>query len=153
MGILSALFGLKKQSKKIVSEPTPQVQPISFGEIITKTTHGANLVDGKQTGELFDEFKHDIEVMKRCCEAELMTMEKAGLVPAPAYFLRVAILSRKARDYVQEISYCEKYINVVEAYYAKHGTNGIYDVREGPTYKSIINRLPKARELLKNILE
>ncbi|GMA83012.1 hypothetical protein [Shewanella glacialipiscicola] len=66
-------------------------------ELIAEVTDGANLVDGKQTWELVDEKKHDIDAMKRCCDAELKTMEKAGMVPAPYYFERVAILSRKEK--------------------------------------------------------
>lgn len=110
-------------------------------------TGGANLVDGKQTWELAEEKKHDIEVMKRCCDAELNTMDKAGMVPAPYYFERVAILSRKEKNYEQEIFYCEQYIEKVEAFYSKNGTEGIADVRKGPRYQAIMTRLPKAREL------
>lgn len=43
--------------------------------------------------------KDDLEAMKRCCDAELKTMEKAGLVPAQFNFERFAILSRKNKDY------------------------------------------------------
>ena len=49
-------------------------------------------------------------------------MEKAGLVPAPYYFERVAILSRKEKDYQQEVAYCEKYIVLVEDFYKEYGT-------------------------------
>nr|MDU9043250.1 hypothetical protein [Candidatus Electrothrix aestuarii] len=51
--------------------------------------------------------------MKKCCDAELRTMEKTGLAPAPYYFERVAILSRKEKNYQQEIDYCELYITMV----------------------------------------
>jgi hypothetical protein len=75
-------------------------------------------------------------------------MSKSGTVAAPYYFERVAILSRKAKNYQQEIDYCELYINLVKEYYQKNGTKGIADVRKGPRYKSIKKRLPKARRLL-----
>jgi len=68
------------------------------------------LVDGKQTWELAEEKKSVLEDMKRCCNAELETMDKVGLVPAPYYFERVAILSRKKKDYQKEMFYCELYI-------------------------------------------
>ncbi len=106
------------------------------------------LVDGKQTWEHADEKKHDIECMKRCCDAELKTMESIGLVAAPYYFERVAILSRKARNFRQELHYCETYIRLVENFYQKNGTEGIADVRKGPTFQAIAARIPKARELL-----
>lgn len=117
------------------------------GELIAEATSGANLVDGKQTWELAEEMKDDLETMKRCCDAELKTMEKTGLLPAPYYFERVAILSRKNKDYKQEIHYCEKYIEVIEAFYSKNGTNSIAGVRNGPRFKAIVKRLPKAKEL------
>ena len=119
------------------------------GELITEITDGANLVNGKQTWELVAEGKSDIEIMKECCFAELKTMEVAGLVPAPYYFERVAILSRKEKLYEQEIFFCEQYIEKVEDFYKKHGTKGYADVRKGPRYKAIVQRLPKAKELLK----
>ncbi len=142
MGILSFLFK-KKQTLPLKKHETHQ----NASTLITEVTHGANLVDGKHTWELAEEKKHNLEEMKRCCDAELITMDKAGLVPAPYYFERVAILLRKEKNYEQEIYYCEQYIKKVEAFYSKNGTAGIADVREGPRYQSIVKRLPKAREL------
>lgn len=142
MNLLSFLFK-KKESllQKQISSPK------TSGELISEITGGANLVDGNQTWELAKEKKDDLETMKRCCDAELKTMEKAGLVPAPYYFERVAILSRKNKDYQQEILYCEQYIEKVESFYSKSGTEDMADVRKGPSFKAIVNRLPKAKEL------
>jgi hypothetical protein len=116
--------------------------------LVAEVTGGANLVEGRQTWELAEEKKHDIEWMKRCCEAELKTMEAAGIVAAPYYFERVAILSRKAKDYQQEVLYCEKYVRSVEEFCANHGPAGMADVRKGPSYKAIVSRIAKARKLL-----
>ena len=74
-------------------------------------------------------------------------MEKAGLVPAPYYFERVAILSRKINDYKQEIYYCEQYIEKVEVFYAKNSSEMVADVRKGPRYQALVKRLTKAKEL------
>lgn len=106
------------------------------------------MVDGKQTWELAQDKKHDLEYMKKCCDAQLATLVKADLVPAPYFFERVAVLSRKDKNYDQEVAYCEKYIRVVEDYYRKNGGKGIADVREGPTYRAIVHRLAKAKDLL-----
>lgn len=143
MSLLSKLFRIK----------APRIhksngEPKTSGELIAEVTEGANLVEGKQTWEYAEEKKHDIEYMKKCCDAELKTMEKADLVPAPYYFERVAILSRKEANYQQEVDYCENYVNAVERFYKKHGTKGRADVREGPRYQAIVKRLPKAKELL-----
>ncbi len=118
------------------------------GDLGAELPDGANLVDGRQTWELAEEKKHDIEYMKKCCDAELKTMQAVDLVAAPYYFERVAILSRKEKDYRQEIHYCEAYIRLVESFYAYHGTEGRADVRKGPRFQAIVARLPKARELL-----
>ncbi|MDF0534320.1 hypothetical protein PY479_08535 [Shewanella sp. A32] len=143
MSFLSFLF--KKMQPSIQKEKCSS--PKTSGELIAEVTGGANLVDGKQTWELAEDNKHDIEIMKRCCDAELKTMDKAGLVPAPYYFERVAILSRKEKNYQQEIFYCEQYIEKVEAFYSKRGSDGMADVRKGPRYQAILKRLPKAKEL------
>ena len=58
-------------------------KPKTSGELISELTDGANLVGGKQTWELADDKKHDIEYMKKCCDAELKTMENVGLVASP----------------------------------------------------------------------
>lgn len=142
MSLLSMLF--KKKQPSLQKEDG---SPKTSGELIAEITDGANLVDGKQTWELAEEKKDDIEIMKRCCNAELHTMDKAGLVPAPYYFERVAILSRKEKNYEQEIFYCELYIEKVEAFYLKNSTDSMADVRKGPRYQAIVKRLAKAREL------
>jgi hypothetical protein len=143
MSFLSKLFQKWPPSLSKASS-----EPITSGDLITELADDSNLVDGKQTWELADEKKHDIEYMKRCCDAELETMKSAGLVAAPYYFERVAVLSRKAKNYRQEVHYCESYIHLVENYYARHGTKRMADVRRGPCFQAIIARLPKARALL-----
>ena len=142
MSLLSSLFKNKQPSLQ-----KKDGSPKTSGELIAEVTDGANLVGGKQTWELANEKKHDLDAMKSCCEAELKTLEKAGVVPAPFYFERVAILSRKEKNYEQEIFYCEQYIEKIEAFYTKNGTAGYADVRKGPRYKAIVKRLPKAKEL------
>src|SRR6266498_5242736 len=74
------------------------------GEAIAESTGGVNLVDGKQTWELVEGKKDDLDTMRKCCDAELATYEKVGLVPAPYYFERVAILARRLKDFQQEVA-------------------------------------------------
>lgn len=120
----------------------------TFGQATAAVTGGANLVDGKQTWELSQIAKDDLEAMKRCCDAEEATFRKTGLVPAPYYFERVAILSRKRKDLLQEVEYCTRYVDLVEQYYRQSGAPRDRGVRMGPRYKAIVARLPKAKELL-----
>jgi len=118
-----------------------------LGEAVAEATGGANLVDGKQTWELVASWKHDIEVMKRCCTAEMETYAKTGLVPAPYYFERVAILARKLKDFDQEIAYCETYMRVVDDYYRVNNLPPEEGLKAGPRYRAIVKRLAKARLL------
>lgn len=143
MNLLSKLFRIKSPENSI-----PSGDQKTSGELVVEVTGGANLVEGKQTWELADNKKDDIDYMKKCCYAELKTMETADLVAAPYYFERVAILSRKKKNYEQEVSFCERYIAAVEVYYQRHGIEGMADVRQGPRFQAIVKRLPKAKELL-----
>lgn len=142
MSLLDFLFK-KKQTSLYKEDHSSKTS----GELITEITGGADLVDGKQTWELAESKKHDIEVMKRCCDAELKKMNIADWVPAPYYFERVAILSRKQKNYKQEIFYCEQYIKTIAEFYSKSGREHYADVRKGPRYQAIVKRLPKAMEL------
>lgn len=122
----------------------------TVGEAIADVSGAANLVDGKQAWELVADGKHDLEMMKRCCAAEIETYAKTGLVPAPYYFERVAILARKLKDYNQEIDYCETYLRLVDEYYRANNMPPNEGVKAGPRYQAIGKRLSKARILVAN---
>lgn len=143
---MSLLKALLEKFNPSLTKPSGEVK--TSGKIIAEVTGGANLVDGKQTWEYAEEKKHDIDIMLRCCEAELKSMRVTGLGPAPYYFERVAILARKQRKYVLEVSICEKYIIAVDAYYKGTKGHAVADVRKGPRYQAIVKRLPKAKKLL-----
>lgn len=89
MSLLKALFD---KISPILTRPSGE--PKTSGELIAEVTSGANLVDGKQTWEYAEEKRNDKDIMQRCCEAELKTMTVTGLVAAPYYVERVAILAR-----------------------------------------------------------
>ncbi len=69
MSLLSFLFKKKQPSLQKEDGLTK-----TSGELTAEVTDGANLVDGKQTWELAEEKKDDLEAMKRCCDAELKTI-------------------------------------------------------------------------------
>lgn len=116
----------------------------TVGEAVAEATNGANLVDGQQTWQTVPAGKNDIETMKRCCAAELETYAKTGLVPAPYYFERVAILARKRGEFDQEIACCEQYIRVVDEYYRSNNLADTVGVKAGPRYAAIVKRLAKS---------
>ena len=130
---------------KLVSDSEDLKPGETVATTITRVTGGANLVDGKPTYELAETQKHALDTMKRCCDAEIATWRQIGWVPAPYYFERVAILSRKHKDYRQEVEYCERYIDIVEQFRREHPGAPIL---KSPRYAAIKARLPKARQLL-----
>lgn len=91
---------------------------------------------------------HDIDLMKQSCERELRLSREMNQEPAPAWFERVAILSRKMKDYEQEILYCEAYLKAVNAWYARGRVPRNTGVAMGPTHQAIVKRLAKAHALL-----
>jgi sporulation protein YlmC with PRC-barrel domain len=102
--------------------------------------------------ELLDEAKakkDDLEYMMKCCEAELKAAEETGSLPDPFCFERVAILSRKNKDYQQEVDYCEKYIGAVESY-SNNGNKKVSEEEIQSKLSDILKRLPRAKELLAN---
>lgn len=118
------------------------------GELISEVTNNTDLVDNKQTWQLADEKKDNIEAMQKCCEAEIRTMAVTDLIAAPYYFERVAILARKQKNHALEVRICEEYISSIDTYYKKMKGESVADVRKGPRYQAIVKRLPKAKELL-----
>ncbi len=149
MNLLRRLLGLKTGTEETSLD---QGIPATSGEYITQVSAGANLVDGKQTWEYAETSKNNLEVMLRCCEAELKTMGAAQVVAAPFYFERAAILLHKAKQYDQEIAICERYVHAVEAYYSTEAQTYEADVRQGPRFKAIEARVTKARLLRERAL-
>ena len=126
-------------------------QGLTQGEAVAKVTDGANLVDGKQTWEHADSAKHDIEMMKRCCDAEIETYQKIGQSPAPFYFWRVAILSSKQKDFQQEVDYLHTYVDILRRQYSREDMT-LEDAVKNRVLSSrtcdIFERLPKAEARL-----
>lgn len=117
----------------------------SWGDVLAEMTGGANLVDGKQTWELADEYNHDLSKMLECCRAELLTLERAGQLPAPFYFERAAILLRKAKQYQKELQLVELYLAAADAWRRADplGKRTVLSAR----HLKLEQRLVKARQL------
>ncbi|WP_318357628.1 hypothetical protein [Enterobacter sp.] len=120
----------------------------TIGELINEKTNGQLLVSGQATYELAETHKHDFEIMKKCCLAELENMKITGLIAAPYYFERAAILARKERDYAFEVEIIETYINEIATFYKAKSIRIGEGVMAGPTYKALEKRLVKAKQLL-----
>lgn len=110
-------------------------------------------VDEKPTFAFAETHKHDLRMMRRCCDAEESTYwsqpEGRRLCSAPFYFERAAILSHKAKDYAGEVSICERWERIISDYMAQSMVTErrAAMVHKGPRSIAILARLPKAREL------
>ena len=110
---------------------------------------GTNMVDGTPMHEHADDRKHDLDFMKKCCD-QILKSPTGGMMPAPFYFRRVAILSRKKKNYEQEILYCEKYIKLVKS--VQRSQNDPRTLNEFSRLQQVMiepfeQRLVKARQL------
>jgi hypothetical protein len=108
-------------------------------------------VDGKPVYVYAESHKNDLEMMKRCCDAEINNFKRNMISPAPFYFERVAILSNKIKDYKQEKLYCEMLLQALNDYnrfmISKRKKPGydFADVMMSPRVSNIKKRLEKLK--------
>ena len=74
---------------------------------------------GDKIPVLTPEHNTDIHEMVRCCREEIQKSEDSGIMPDPRYFEQVAVLSRAAKRYENEIAICEMYIELMNQYAAR----------------------------------
>lgn len=112
-------------------------------------------VDDKPTYELAASGKHDIDVMRSCCEAEIDNYwrqpEGERLCAAPYYFMRLAILNRKAKNYAAEIAACESWKAIINDYKRQPMVRARRAAlaHKGSDSVALLARIPKAKELLR----
>jgi hypothetical protein len=62
----------------------------------------------------------DIQSVVECCRDEIQKSIDTGIMPAPKYFEQAAVLSRKEKNYENEIAICDMYIRLVKKYAAEN---------------------------------
>lgn len=62
----------------------------------------------------------DIKEVVSCCRDEIQKSMDTGIMPAPKYFEQAAVLSRKEKNYENEIAICDMYIKLVKKYASEH---------------------------------
>lgn len=151
-------FGLKirilvrshQYRKKHYGSDSPSI-PHKFNPEYTpseKDYKNKALVNGYPPSEYADSHRHDLDIMIKCCEACLYDCKKDNTPPGSVYFERVAILSRKEKNYKQEIDYCKKYIKSVDNFFIKKHGYTIGNVPEDNKFKAtMVKRLARAEEL------
>ena len=58
----------------------------------------------------------NIDTVVECCREEIQKSVDTGIMPAPKYFEQVAVISRKEKNYKNEIAICDMYIKLVKKY-------------------------------------
>lgn len=112
-------------------------------------------VNGSPTYALAESHRDNLEAMLACCRAETENYlsQRAGqrVSPAPFYFERAAILSRKAKKFEQEIEICQQWKALIDDYKSQPIVkNGLSTKTHLSTKsKALINRITKAKELLR----
>ena len=120
-----------------------------WGQIVGENVP-ETLVDGEEPPYWIQhkEGKHDLDLMLRCCEAQLY-YAIVGDVPAPAYFLRVAIIYSKQKQFEKEIQICEFYLRLIGEFESQGGTKaGPAGYASPRVVKQIKDRIPKAHAKL-----
>jgi hypothetical protein len=62
----------------------------------------------------------DIRSVMECCRDEIRNSEDSGIMPSPKFFEQAAVLSRKERNYANEIAICDMYVNLAKQYASKN---------------------------------
>ena len=62
----------------------------------------------------------DIDTVVEYCREEIQKSADTGIMPAPKYFEQVAVLSRKEKNYENEIAICDMYIKLVKKFAAEN---------------------------------
>ena len=119
---------------------------MTISQIIEMATHDVRGAMENSSTELDHSHDHDLQEMVRRCREDIQASEDSGIMPSPKYFEQVAILSRKEKNYQNEIAICEMYIELINQYAAKNNiteTEATYQVR--PKCAPFVKRLQNAK--------
>jgi len=62
----------------------------------------------------------DIRSVIAGCRNEIKNAEDSGIMPSPKFFEQAAVLSRKEKNYSNEIAICEMYVSLAKRYASKN---------------------------------
>ena len=83
------------------------------------------------------------------CREEIARSESAEDIPSSRHFEKVAIYSRSARNYENEIAICKMYIDLVNKYIYKHNPSKDYiDNELIPLCEPLMHRINNAKTLM-----
>ncbi len=94
----------------------------------------------------------NIHEMVKQCRKEIQKSEDSGIMPAPNYFEKVAILSRTEQRYENEIAICEMYIDLVNQYATDNQlTDAEMSSKLLPKCAPFVKRIHNAKIMLSNL--
>lgn len=90
----------------------------------------------------------DINSVVDHCRFEIQKSYDSGIMPSPKFFEQAAVLSRKEKNYENEIAICELYVNLAKGY-AKKNNLSDSEFRDDilPKCESLYKRMHNAKSL------
>jgi len=100
----------------------------------------------KQVEHAVDET--DIHSVVKHCRLEIEKSKDSGIMPSPRFFEQAAILSRKQRNYDNEIAICDLYVKLAKDFATKNKLSNS-EFREDilPQCESLYKRMHNAKSL------
>lgn len=91
----------------------------------------------------------DIRSVMECCRSEIQKSEDSGIMPSPKFFEQAAMLSRKERNYTNEIAICDMYVKLAKQYASKNKLSS-QEFRESvlPECEPLYKRMHNAKFML-----
>ena len=95
--------------------------------IIIKSIKKAISLSGNTstTDEVKAEEETDINSILKKCRQEAQQANESGIMPSSKYFQQAAVLSRKEKNYENEIAICKYYINLVSQYATNNNSSEV----------------------------
>lgn len=62
----------------------------------------------------------DIRNIMEFCRDEIKNSEDSGIMPSPKFFEQAAVISRKEKNYINEIAICDMYVTLAKKYASKN---------------------------------
>ena len=91
----------------------------------------------------------DIRSVMECCRDEIRSSEDSGIMPSPKFFEQAAVISRKEKNYANEIAICDMYVKLAKKYASKNKlTREEFIESVLPQCEPLYKRMHNARSML-----
>ena len=91
----------------------------------------------------------DIRSLMEHCRDEIRNSEDLGIMPSPIFFEQAAVLSRKEKNYANEIAICDMYVTLAKKYASKNKlTRQEFIESVLPQCKPLYKRMHNAKSMI-----